>query len=166
MANNGHNITVIAADVDKNNKNEKIHYIHADAYKAFGSEPFNLIELTNGMNAFLTVLLTESYYQTSCKGFTSSEGFKTLLNYPENFKFDLIIYDFTSGPCLLGFAHKFKHPPIISVSPFGSPPYTFDIAGGHKKPSYVTHFALNYDSANMNFFERLMNTLVYIFDDL
>lgn len=86
-----------------------------------------------------------------------------LLNYPDDYKVDLIIYDFTCGPCLLLFLTKFKYPPMISLTAFNNPPYSTDIIGGHKFPSYVPHFALHYDP-NMNFLQRSNNHFIYLFE--
>lgn len=95
-------------------------------------------------------------------GCTSSQGFKVLLNYPDDFRFDVVIYDFSAGPCILGFLHKFGYPPLISVSAFGLPPFSPFLVGGHKPSPY---FALKYDS-RMNFFERITDFLVQSFDTL
>lgn len=90
LAARGHNITVLAADVDKKNDNKNIHYIHADAYSRFDS--VSLLDMvSDGMSPFFAVMFTGNYYETSCRGFLASDGFKTLLNYPDNFKFDLVV---------------------------------------------------------------------------
>lgn len=103
---------------------------------------------------------TNSYlYFTGC---TSSQGLKVLLNYPNDFRFDVVIYDCSAGPCILGFLHKFGYPPLISVSAFGFPPFSPLLVGGHKPSPY---FALTYDS-KMGFFERLTEYLVQTFDSL
>lgn len=92
LANQGHNITVLAADIDKKNENKNIHYIHADAYKAFDFGSVTMLDMvSDGMDPFTTVMFAGGYYQTSCKGFLESDGFKTLLSYPDDFKFDLVM---------------------------------------------------------------------------
>lgn len=101
-----------------------------------------------------------------CDGLRNSKGTQQLLDYPDDFKFDLIIHDFTCGPCLLGFFHKFNYPPMIGLSAFSNPPYTVDISGGDKlglttKPFYL----LKYD-VNMNIFERLHNGIIHFLDSL
>lgn len=89
-----------------------------------------------------------------------TNGFKTLLNYPDNFKFDLIIHDYTCGPCHLPFVHKFKNPPLLGLTGYSNPSFTPFLLGGHQYPSYIPHNALLSDG-NMNFFERLLNFLIY-----
>jgi hypothetical protein len=101
-----------------------------------------------------------------CEGIALSKGIRTIKNYNDDFKFDLVIHDFTCGPCLLGLMPKFKYPPIIGISAFNNPPYTVDIVGGDKlglttKPFYL----LNYD-VNMNFLQRLHNGFINFLDSL
>lgn len=86
-----------------------------------------------------------------------------MLNYPDNFKFDLILYDFTLGPCILGFLHKFNYPPMIGLTAFNIPSYTVEIVGGHIQYAYIPYFALNYDM-DMNFFQRIHNIYIYAYD--
>lgn len=45
----------------------------------------------------------------------SQESINILLSYPDNFKFDLVIFDFTIGPCLLGIIKKFNFPPVSEM---------------------------------------------------
>lgn len=54
-----------------------------------------------------------------------SQGFQTLINYPENFNFDLVIIDGTFAPPLLGFMIKFKLPPVVTLESFGVPHYIY-----------------------------------------
>lgn len=101
-----------------------------------------------------------------CEGIALSKGLDVIRNYPSDFKFDLVINDYTCGACLLGLLPKFKYPPLIGLSAFSNPPYTADIAGGDKlglttKPFYL----LNYDK-NMKFHERIHNALFNFVDSL
>lgn len=86
-----------------------------------------------------------------------------MLNYPDNFKFDLVIYDYTMGPCILGFLHRFNYPPLVSVTAFNNPTYTTEIVGGHNYYAYIPYCSLNYDT-NMNFGERLINLFTHLYD--
>jgi glucuronosyltransferase len=49
--------------------------------------------------------------QFSSSGVFESKGLNTILNYPKTFKFDLVLHDFTFGPCLLGILKHFHHYP-------------------------------------------------------
>lgn len=90
-----------------------------------------------------------------------SSGFRTLLEYSSDFRFDLIINDYLVGGCLLGFVHKFNYPPLLSVTAFSHPPYTVALIGGHHYYSYVPHYNLFYQD-DMNFFQRFYNFAVHL----
>lgn len=101
-----------------------------------------------------------------CEGISLSKGLDVIRSYPDDFKFDLVINDYTCGPCLLGLLPKFKYPPLIGISAFNNPPYTSDIVGGDKlglttKPFYI----LNYD-LDMNIVERIHNGFINFLDSL
>lgn len=87
--------------------------------------------------------------------------FEELLNYPNDFKVDLVIYDYTIGPCFLGFVHKFNYPPMIAVSAFNYPSYTSEIAGGHQFYAYVAHQSLPATTHRLTFLQRLLNLVIY-----
>lgn len=89
-----------------------------------------------------------------------TKGFQTLLEYPDNFPVDLIISDATVGPCLLGFVHKFKNPPLVSVTAYSNPSYFTAFIGGHNYYAYTPHTYLLRD-VDMNIFERIYNFAVY-----
>lgn len=89
-----------------------------------------------------------------------SNGMKTILNYPDNFKFDVVIHDYTIGPCLLFLLTKFNYPPLVGATAFLDPPYTLDLVGGHKHYAYIPFYNVNYDS-DMNFRQRVTNVLLY-----
>lgn len=92
-----------------------------------------------------------------------THGFHRLLNYPSDFHFDIVLYDYTCGPCLLPFLHKFNYPPMIGVTAFNNPPSTQDVIGGHLYYAYNPYYSLYYD-ANMNFMQRVYNLFVHIMD--
>ena len=91
-----------------------------------------------------------------------SKGVQDLLNYPKGFKFGVVLYDFTCGPCLLGLMEHFDYPPIIATTALGNPPALYSVVGGHKYPAYVPYYRLDYD-IDMNFFERVYNVAIHVF---
>jgi glucuronosyltransferase len=92
-----------------------------------------------------------------------SEGLNEILNYPDDFKFEAVIYDFLCGPCILPLLHKFKYPPLIGATAFHNPSFKIELIGGHTYPAYVPFYGMNYGS-NMNFFQRFFNTIIYNFE--
>ncbi len=103
-----------------------------------------------------------------CKVALESEGFQQLKNYPDDFKVDLIIYDYTWGPCLLGYLPKFKYPPLIGVSAYSNPPYTPDTMGmGYDRIGLTSkpYISVGFDR-DMNFLARLYNGFLTFYDSL
>lgn len=72
----------------------------------------------------------------SISGMLESNGLQTILDYPDDFKFDLVLHDYTIGPCVLPLIHKFKYPPLIATTAFDNPPYRIHWIGGHNYPAY------------------------------
>lgn len=165
LAANGHNVTVLSVNVDRDPP-KNVTYIHLEeTYNVLygNTNVFNNIMERSKDNPFQAVISAYKFCTLACRGCTTSKGFKLLLNYPDNFHFDLVIYDCSAGPCILGFLQKFGYPPLISVSAFGIPHYSTLIVGGYKPSSHVPHFSLTYDS-RMSFIERATNFLVHNFD--
>lgn len=131
-----------------------------------GSEQIDLLEMTKE-TALGALFAFYDFGDFMCEGVAkSTKGMSLINSYPKDFKFDLVIHDYTCGPCLLGLLPKFRYPPVIGISAFNNPPYTVDIVGGDKlgltaKPFYSLH----YDS-NMNFFQRLINGFYNFLDSL
>lgn len=95
-----------------------------------------------------------------------TNGFARLLAYPDHFPFDLVIYDFTIGACLLPFLHKFNYPPLVGVSAYNIPAYTSETIGGHHYYAYVRHNNLPSIDGPMNIFQRALNMLIHTFETL
>lgn len=96
-------------------------------------------------------------------GILKTNGFDALLQYPDDFRFDVVLYDFTAGGCLLPFLHKFNSPPLVAMTAYGNPSLLNSIIGGHQYYSYVPHYYLHYGQ-DMNIFERLLNFAVHIIE--
>lgn len=166
LASNKHNVTIISFDFDSHAP-ENVHYIHLergyDSLYGNGSEKNNDIMQRHNQNSFAAVVSFYKFGYLGCKGARNSDGLKFLLNYPLDFKFDLVIYDFTCGPCLLGLLHRFGNAPLISVSAFNTPAFHTTLIGGHKNFAYIPHFAVHYGS-EMSFKQRFHNFLIHLFD--
>lgn len=91
----------------------------------------------------------------------SSNGFQALLSYPDDFRFDLVISDLTIGPCYLPFLHKFKYPPLVSVTAYSNPSYLNQLIGGNHYYAYAPHNSFQFDD-NMNFWQRLSNFIIHV----
>lgn len=163
LAAKGHNITVLSTNVDLRAP-KNVHYIHLETV-------YDFIYNDTGMDLIAMASLSHigalnALYEFSiaaCLGITRSNGLQTLLNYPKDFKFDLVLYDYTLGPCLIGFLHRFNYPPLVSFTAFNNPPYTSEIVGGHKYFSYRPYLTTRY-SYPMTFLERAITLYMYTLD--
>uniref|UniRef100_A0A182J1V9 Glucuronosyltransferase n=1 Tax=Anopheles atroparvus TaxID=41427 RepID=A0A182J1V9_ANOAO len=167
LAEGHHNVTVLSVNVDRNAP-KNVSYIHLEnSYNTlYGNETAKNDILKRSNEA--AVEATISFYRfglLGCEGAVTSDGLKHLLQYPPEFRFDLIIYDFTCGPCLLGLLEKFHRAPLVSITGFGVPQFTERLVGGHKAASYVPHFTQLTD-APMPFGQRFVNVYVHLFDAL
>lgn len=152
---------------DDTNPQANIHYIFLEAaYDTLYSESsgVSILEMAE-QRSIPAVLGIYRWCDMCCDGILKSKGLDVILNYPNDFKFDAVIYDFTCPPCLLPLLHKFNYPPLIAVTAFNNPPYTNQVIGGHKYPAYVPHYLLHYPQL-MTFPQRFFNTFIYAFDEV
>lgn len=169
LAAKGYNITMASVDIDKNPL-PNIHYIFMEeTYPTIygngdGEKGFDMLELAD-TPPVRGVMEVNDWCDLACDGILKSKGLEQILNYPDDFKFDLVLYDVTCGPCMLPLMHKFKYPPLITVTAFNNPPYAVQIVGGQKYPATVPHYYSDY-SNRMNFQQRLTNHFLYFLDNL
>lgn len=162
----GHNITIASVDEDKN-PHPNIHYVYMEsAYNMSYSGNASAILFEQSNQALAQVILgAYNFCEACCDGILKSEGLDLILNYPNDFRFDAVIYDFTCGFCLLPLLHKFNYPPLVSVSPFNNPPYTHHLTGDQKYPALVPHYATNFPRL-MNLPQRVCNFLLYLVESM
>lgn len=164
LAARGHNVTVLSTDVDPLPP-QNVTYVHMEGvYDLFYKEHDTNLVLLYNESATASVDTLWDFGLLSCEGCLRSNGVRQLLAYPDAFRFDLILYDYTLGPCLLGFQHKFKYPPVVGVTAFNIPTFTAEILGGHNYYAYVPLFALDYDPLTMTVGQRVKNIYLHIYD--
>lgn len=98
----------------------------------------------------------------TCQGAVSSNGWKQLQNYPDNFKFDLVIHDFNAGFCLLAFLEKFNNPPVISITAFNEMSTLARLMGNVLTPSISTLYA--FKTLQKGFINRFVNYGMQVVD--
>lgn len=93
----------------------------------------------------------------SCRYDYNTAAFKTLLDYPQDFKFDLIIFDNAVGTrCYYPIIERFHNPPSLAVTPFLLPSVLSTIFGSHIYTSYNPYFNTQFTN-KMSFSERVIN---------
>jgi glucuronosyltransferase len=160
----GHNVTMVSVDDDPS-PSPNIHYIFLEAgYKTIygGAKPFDLIEMAN-QKATEAIQGVYDWCELNCDGIIASKGLDIILNYPNDFKFDVVIHDYTCSPCLLPLIHKFNYPPLVSVTAFSNPPGTPHLTGGQIYSSFVPHYVTNYPQV-MSFAQRAHNIYLHAVD--
>uniref|UniRef100_A0A182K8V2 UDP-glycosyltransferases domain-containing protein n=1 Tax=Anopheles christyi TaxID=43041 RepID=A0A182K8V2_9DIPT len=164
LAARGHNLTVVSPDIERKPK-ANVTYIHLEKTYDTIHEGATAIDFYEMAQAGIveSMKIFYEYAISMCIGILGSEGYQTIMNYPRDYKFDLVLYDFTCGPCLLAVYHRFGQPPMVGVTGFNTPPYTTDLIGGHKYYAYVPYYTLDYDSS-MNFFQRFYNAGIHWLD--
>ncbi|XP_031617544.1 UDP-glucuronosyltransferase 2B7-like [Contarinia nasturtii] len=161
LAERGHNVTILSPRSEAKPPTG-VHYILLeDQYVR--RLPFyrSLLNATEFMNPFYETLSILLGYELLCSGAVKTKGFQTLLNYPDEFKFDVILHDFSVGSCFLPFVHKFNYPPMIAVTAFGHPSFSSHYIADHHHYSYVPHISLR-SNDEMTFSQRLLNFLIYM----
>lgn len=105
-----------------------------------------------------------SNYVYDCCAFTfNSTGFKRLLNYPKDFKFDLIAVDVTTGGlCFIPLIKRFNYPPSVGITALNLPPYISYYFGNHFH-SYLPLYTYHFDE-DVTFLSRMRNTFIFYFD--
>ncbi|XP_053686887.1 UDP-glucosyltransferase 2-like [Sabethes cyaneus] len=114
LAAKGHNVTALTIDVDKNAP-KNVHFIQLK-----GIHDTNRNDWMNEgkrLSPFQTLYNEAKLSVKSCEMIYETNGFARLLNYPDDFRFDLIINTNTVGPCVAAVAqHKFKLSPLMTVT--------------------------------------------------
>uniref|UniRef100_A0A7G3B2Y9 UDP-glucuronosyltransferase n=1 Tax=Lutzomyia longipalpis TaxID=7200 RepID=A0A7G3B2Y9_LUTLO len=164
LAARGHNVTSLSPDIEENTP-ENLHYLHLDrVYEVlynpededFGEE-MDFFEMGK-INPYLQMLIYFDFPVQTMKGVLKSKGFHQLLAYPDDFKFDLVLYDFIMDGAMLPFVQKFNYPPIIALTAFFSVELATSVIGGTLNPSYVP-YGINKRDLN-GFCGRLDNFLL------
>lgn len=103
--------------------------------------------------------------------YATAEIVNYTMNYPavqdllkdDTMKFDLLIMDQFLTDALLGFAHLYQIPAILTSSS-ATNKWTNKYVGNPNNPAYNPHIFLGYTS-RMTFWQRMLNFVVTVFED-
>nr|XP_023017627.1 UDP-glucuronosyltransferase 2B15-like [Leptinotarsa decemlineata] len=151
----GHNVTVLGPKSISTERHERFHSIVLEGLTKSVATLFTPDELTK-VGVIDNILLINNFAVFACNYSVNTEGFKFLMNYPKDFKFDLILSDVTLSNCLLPISQRFNFPPTAALTAFMLPPHVSEAFGNPYPLSYLPYDLLNF-SDQMNFFERLQN---------
>nr|XP_029729007.1 UDP-glucuronosyltransferase 2B31-like [Aedes albopictus] len=159
---NGHNLTILTFEQEQSIPGKSFFYVpklYARIMAEFAAED----SAGSAMGPVGNIINMYSFYEKASRILAQEPAIQHLLNYPESFKFDLIIHDFTMGQFLLGFVQRFGNPPLVSVSAFNLPSYTMHLADIPVRFTTLPNYACEYDQ-HMSFMERIANTFYWLLD--
>jgi len=167
LAAKGHNITLITADLPKKPKDfhKNVRYVHLEnIYDTLRATAGTAIKDFINVSPLEMVSVYIYYSVGNCQGSVTSKGFKEFMEKYKNEKYDLVLHDYTFGPCLLALLHVYNYPPLVSVSSFPYQPIANKFNGGHYYPSYITYHSSVLDPKN-SFIDRMYNHILYIAEE-
>lgn len=163
----GHNLTVLTAEPAEMSIPPRLHFIRmSGVYDAIYER-----RLTSPKESSIAAYLSRTVFgrivaryseQSQVDGLlVDSDGAKQLLNYPDGYRFDVVLHDSSQAQALLGFVDHFGTPPLVSLYPAGLASVSTSTVN---YPSYQPHPDGPYLSHEMTFIERTRNLSYFLFD--
>ncbi|EAT33348.1 AAEL014371-PA [Aedes aegypti] len=168
LAAKGHNVTALSVDVEENAPMNvsyiKMEGVYESLFEEDGMES-DFFEIGQ-MNPFSVLAMFNEYATIGCKLTLKTAGLRQLLEYPREFKFDLIISDYLNGPCISAVAqHKFGRPPYIAATAFHGLTTTNMMSGAFSYSASVPNHEFN-TPQSMGYCQRFMNFLYNHWEEL
>lgn len=163
----GYNVTTLSIQTDNpaNQKFPNLHYIQLEnVYETLATtQNYDLIEFAKH-STYTSITHINGVFGTSDGITMQTKGLQSLLNYPRDFKFDLVLYDYTGIPGLLSVVmDRFGYPPLVGLTAFTNPPNTNSLVGGAPSASLVPYYNTELPQV-MSFWERSKNLFFYLHD--
>ncbi|XP_055688536.1 UDP-glycosyltransferase UGT5-like [Lutzomyia longipalpis] len=157
LAERGHNITFLSTDI-YGKEMPNMHHLQLDVTKEMHKkavEEFDLFAMGEEIN--IDLFINEfRVIQNTC---AQSTGYQRLLEYPDDFKFDLVIFEYTEEPILLDIVEKFGDPPIIGASSVAVPFVSNYVIPSLISPSFVKYNFIRNSRSLSGFCGRFVNYL-------
>lgn len=166
LADHGYNVTLLSCKmIDKPPKNLHPYHLHNlfDLVEDdFNDDNFNFLELSD-MNIWTQYIFMNLYWIPFEKGALEAKGFREIMDFPEDFKFELILYDYFGAKVYLSLAERFPEAKLIGGSAYPGIEYTNRITKAPNLPSFVRSFYQN--ELKDTFCSRLESFLIYLVDE-
>lgn len=163
IAADGYNVTTLTCGELKNPPENVKQFPLENFFQVEGEEEMNFFELTElgpwGTFAMLTAFLVDGE-QMAIK----SKALKEVMNYPKEFKFDLIVYDYLGPAALLVLADRFPEARLIGVCAYPAIEYSDKYSKGPRFASFVPNIYM--EEVKETFLGRLESFLLYTLNDL
>lgn len=161
----GYNVTVLSIPSLAKDSHKNVHYHFMPELWAWmqNDMDMDMMDLAN-VSPYMQLVGFVPMYEPMDQVALNSTGFRALLDYPKNFKFDLMIYDYLSSYALVSLKEYFNNPPLIAVSPYPGIGMTNLMTKGPEYFSFIPHMMK--DEVRNCFWDRLNNfvlTSVYAF---
>lgn len=153
-------MTALSLQVE-NNPPENVHFLQMEGvYEAIFNDPKSAQSdffSMGKMSPFGMLFEFEEFCVNCCRFSLKSKGFAELMNYPADFKFDLVINDYLVGPCISAAAlHKFNRPPLVLVTAYNGITTSTPFAGSFAYSGLVPNHEFD-ATEDMCFYDRVMN---------
>lgn len=161
IANHGYNVTALSCKVHET-KSENLHSYHLEKiYPQIETMDVNLIEMGE-MAIWTKFILFNIFASFINQPAITSRGLQEIMNFPEDFHFDLIVFDYLSPLTLLVLADRFPHASLIGASPYPAIDYTNVVT---KAPAFSSWVPNIYIDAVDGFWSRTNSFLTYLGND-
>lgn len=174
LSNKGHDLTIVTANSPWNNENEdsdwpNAEFIYFENTQQILQQRYENLTNREMLQQNIWKYVTHWYdrQMTTCRGNLESVGFSEVLHLAvkEKRRYDVIIYDMTYGSgCLLHLAYLWKDVPIIGITSGLVNDQILSMSGRSVMKPSLDPYILSDFATNMNYWKRLQNTALYVFD--
>ncbi|XP_060833725.1 UDP-glucosyltransferase 2-like [Rhopalosiphum padi] len=159
LAARGHNVTVITSFPQKA---PVANYTDIDVSATFPAA-MNTVGIEMVLKYLSSVFANQwfiaDHQMNICRKAQKLPQVQALLR--SDIKFDAVFTEIFGADCDVGFAYHFKAP-LLSIMSSSHLPWSYDRVGGPDNPSYIPTIVTR-AAGKMNFKERMINTLYYIY---
>lgn len=161
MAAHGYNVTSLSCKLIKSESPNLHGYLLDNMYPE--EEDTNFLEMTSmsPLEKMKFFLEFTSVYEEIVP---QSSGFKAIMNFPKDFKFDLIVFDYIGVHSLLAFADRYPTARLIGASAYPAIEFTNLVTKAPGLPSFIPNMYM--DDVEQTFCSRLGSFLLYVLNHL